>query len=319
MKCSFDCRWMHRIQPFGSFFEYHLLLSLVLLCVMRRSSGFLPLQHSILPRSSSILTSKRNLFRRFHTFSNIATTNNVKVCCQFMQTKTSPIGGVNFGTRNRDTSFARLFGSKRGIPNSPLGTISIFNEQSTLSDIDVDAIRVTMHRISKILGYETYDVTLLLVDDDEMRETNFETRGIDAPTDILSFPFHFHKKPGLLVDPEFDIPDYFTLGDMMVCVPYVIRRCEEDQMDHDDHVGENGHNSEGDDGDESDDDHDGGFGHEDRGVSGAMSDVRDPQKRIRMLLVHGMLHLVGYDHEEEDEYLEMVEREEHILKQLGNF
>lgn len=125
-----------------------------------------------------------------------------------------------------------------------------------------------------------------------MQETNLESRGVDAPTDILSFPFLPHQKPGLLREPDFDIPDYYTLGDMMVDVPYVIRRCQEDKHDC-----------------ESDDD--------ERGVSGAMADVADPEKRIHMLLVHGMLHLVGYDHEEDDEYEEMVEREEEILKELG--
>jgi hypothetical protein len=35
---------------------------------------------------------------------------------------------------------------------------------------------------------------------------------------------------------------------------------------------------------------------DDQGVSGAMAAVRDPETRIRMLVVHGMLHLVGYDH-----------------------
>eukprot|EP00980_Cylindrotheca_fusiformis_P015458 scaffold4347_cov117-Cylindrotheca_fusiformis.AAC.2 len=211
---------------------------------------------------------------------------------------------------------SRLFGSKRGVPDSPLGTIEIYDDQEAIKDIDKGRLRDTIRRISKIIGYassswhagtghsdlislllprcryETYDVTLLLVDDEEMRETNLESRGIDAPTDILSFPFHFPKRPGLLKEPEFDIPDYYTLGDMMVDVPYVIRRCQEDKEDL-----------------ESDDD--------ERGVSGAMADVTDPEKRINMLLVHGMLHLVGYDHEEDDEYEEMVEREEHILGELG--
>ena len=190
-----------------------------------------------------------------------------------------------------------MFGSKRGVPVNPLGTTEIYNDQEDLKDIDEDALRETVQRISKILGYETYDVTLLLVDDEEMRETNLESRGINAPTDILSFPFHCHEKPGLLEEPEFDIPDYYTLGDMVVDIPYVIRRCQEDKEDNE--------KSEGD----SDDD--------DRGVSGAMSHVYDPEKRVHMLLVHGMLHLVGYDHEEDDEYEEMVEREEEILKELG--
>ena len=54
----------------------------------------------------------------------------------------------------------------------------------------------------------------------------------------------------------------------------------------------------------------------DRGVSGAMADVNDPEKRIRMLLVHGILHLVGYDHIGDDDYEKMVVKEEQILKDL---
>lgn len=186
----------------------------------------------------------------------------------------------------------RLFGSKRGVPGNPLGNIEIYNEQKAIPNIDERALHETVQRISKILGYETYDVTLLLVDDEEMRETNFESRGVDAPTDILSFPFLEAQEPGLLQEPEFDVPDYYTLGDMMVDVPYVIRRCKEDEEFEDDEE-------------------------EDRGVSGAMAKVSDPEKRIHMLLVHGMLHLVGHDHEEDDEYEEMVQREEEILKELG--
>jgi len=201
----------------------------------------------------------------------------------------------------------RLFGSKRGIPGNPPGTVAIYNDQKSLTEIDENAIRNTIKRILKLLLYDTYDITLLLVDDEEMRETNFESRGVNSPTDILSFPFHFPtEKSGLLEEPEFDIPDYYTLGDMVVCVPYVIRRCQEDlQLLHDDVE------------DDDDDDSDIGIDN-DRGVSGAMADVNDPEKRIRMLLVHGILHLVGYDHIDDADYKEMVEREEEILNQLGD-
>jgi probable rRNA maturation factor len=190
----------------------------------------------------------------------------------------------------------RLFGTRRGAsPNPQLGTIGIYNDQHVLPNIDEEALQGTVQKISKILGYETYDVTLLLVDDEEMQETNLESRGVDAPTDILSFPFLEAVQPGLLEEPEFDVPDYYTLGDMMIDVPYVIRKCQEDMEDNLD----------------SDEEED------DRGVSGAMAKVSDPEKRIHMLLVHGMLHLVGHDHEEDDEYEEMVQREEEILKELG--
>ena len=55
---------------------------------------------------------------------------------------------------------------------------------------------------------------------------------------------------------------------------------------------------------------------DDRGVSAAMSTVFDPEQRLHMLLVHGMLHLVGYDHIEDDDYELMATREEEIMKEL---
>ena len=200
-----------------------------------------------------------------------------------------------------------LFGSRAGIGGNPPGKIQIFNEQDSMSNIDEEALRKTIRRISELIGYETYDVSLLLVEDDEMQETNLESRNVDAPTDILSFPFLSHEEPGVLSDPPFDYPDYYNLGDMMVDVPYVMRRCEEDRQYCE------GDDSGGDDtrelGEEDEE--------EERGVSGAMATVYDPEKRIHMLMVHGMLHLVGYDHEDDEDYELMVAKEEEILKELG--
>jgi hypothetical protein len=86
---------------------------------------------------------------------------------------------------------------------------------------------------------------------------------------------------------------------MVVDVPYVMRRCQEDKEDI--------ATAADDDDDETDD----------RGVSGAMAPIYDAETRIEMLLVHGMLHLVGYDHEDEEDYALMVAREEEILRELG--
>jgi hypothetical protein len=71
---------------------------------------------------------------------------------------------------------------------------------------------------------------------------------------------------------------------MVVDIPYVMRRCKEDADEED----------------EEDDE---------LSVSGAMATVYDPEQRIHVLLVHGMLHLVGHDHEEDDEYELMVTEE----------
>lgn len=193
---------------------------------------------------------------------------------------------------NRSTVAAglllRLFGSK---PDSGVnGALYFENNQNDLTDIDETRIQNTVRDIQRYIGYETYDVSLALITDDEMAEINRDSRGINQPTDILSFPMHQPIEAGKLEPPDFDIPDYYNLGDMVIDVAYVIRRCQEDQADNDPVL--------------------------ERGVSGAMASVYDPEVRIHMLLVHGMLHLVGYDHEADEEYEEMVAKEEEILKAL---
>jgi probable rRNA maturation factor len=42
----------------------------------------------------------------------------------------------------------------------------------------------------------------------------------------------------------------------------------------------------------------------------ARNNAADPEAELRLLIVHGVLHLLGYDHEEEGEKAEMWERQE---------
>jgi hypothetical protein len=61
-------------------------------------------------------------------------------------------------TRNTAGKFSptrlssRLFGSKRGAPGNPLGTIAIYNDQEAIKDIDEEALRDTVRKISKLIG-----------------------------------------------------------------------------------------------------------------------------------------------------------------------
>merc|ERR1719362_1530643 len=206
-------------------------------------------------------------------------------------------------TSSRNT---RVFGSKSGVLTNPSGSILIHNNQKHLPYISILSLRHTISVIRRILSYPTYDIALYLVDDDRMRETNLDSRGIDKPTDILAFPFdNTFIKPGVLQEPDFDIGEYYCLGELMVNVPYVIKQCKEDREIHErsiptDNAKIIGYNI---------------FERvEDRGVSMALRKVYDPNERIHMLLVHGMLHLVGYDHESNTDYKIMVAKEEDILK-----
>ena len=40
-------------------------------------------------------------------------------------------------------------------------------------------------------------------------------------------------------------------------------------------------------------------------------------RELSFLTVHGMLHLLGYDHMEEEERLEMEEEQQHVMAELG--
>jgi rRNA maturation RNase YbeY len=187
------------------------------------------------------------------------------------------------------------------------------NEQDSLRNIDVGALEDTMRAVRDILGYSTYDVSLFLCDDKEVREMNYETRGVNSTTDILSFQLHEAESPGKLKPPEFpEVDDYYTLGDMMISVPYVRRVCKRDQTEFEKLKHQELSNKDGTEDQTAslinDDD--------DRGVSFAMSKEFDPEIRIHMLLVHGMLHLVGYDHIEDEDYEIMVAKEEEVLRLL---
>jgi len=176
-----------------------------------------------------------------------------------------------------------------------------------------------------------------------MTEINRDTRGIPAPTDVLSFCFQDKfLEPGVLGPVDFDLADYYNLGDMLIDVDYVARRCEEDRKRHEEEgiggqedgdgglmegqvlsekVDSDDGTAEGDDDEEED-----GYEYEymevevdeydDRGVAPAMQYIYDPEIRIHMLVVHGMLHLVGYDHIEDDDYELMVVREDEVLAEL---
>ena len=194
-----------------------------------------------------------------------------------------------------------------------LSSIDIYNEQDDLV-VDTPALQGTVANIRSILGYDDYAIQVILVNDEVMQERNRETRGMDTPTDILSFSFFTASQPGKLDPPQFDIPEYYNLGDILVNVPYVMRRCQED---YDYYEGNGEYESDSDETGSEESDDDSNVYDDDRGVSGAMAHVYDPEKRIHMLMVHGMLHLVGYDHMEDDDYELMVAREEEILQELG--
>lgn len=111
----------------------------------------------------------------------------------------------------------------------------------------------------------TAEVGVTLIDADAMRILNKERRGVDASTDVLSFPLHMEPIKGYTS---------VLLGDLFIC-PEVVR-------------------------------------------ARATEEGRSQPARMAWTIVHGMLHLAGYDHEgSTNEANRMFETERTILSALN--
>ncbi|MBM3133726.1 MAG: rRNA maturation RNase YbeY [Chloroflexi bacterium] len=124
----------------------------------------------------------------------------------------------------------------------------------------------------------TVELSLTLSDDAEVQRLNREFRGVDAPTDVLSFPLFSHVGQGGILpyeEPPFVPPPdgILHLGDVVLSYPRAVAQAAE-------------------------------YGH-------------SVQRELGYLTVHGVLHLLGYDHEAEADKERMRAREEAILSEAS--
>lgn len=125
------------------------------------------------------------------------------------------------------------------------------------------------------------EVSLLFVDDEMIREVNREHRGIDAATDVLSFPA-LDYDPGRVYAESYsraDLSDDLFLDGRLVLGDVLISgiRAKEQATD---------------------------FGH-------------SLEREVVFLFVHSLLHLLGYDHMTETERDRMTAKERNYMDQLG--
>ena len=123
-------------------------------------------------------------------------------------------------------------------------------------------------------------VEVVITDDTAIREINREYRGVDAPTDVLSFPMISYDSPSDFSGLEEQAEEYFDpdsgelmLGDMMISAERVKEQAE-------------------------------AYGH-------------SLEREFAFLTVHSLLHLCGYDHMEETDRLQMENRQRVIMEKLG--
>ena len=148
--------------------------------------------------------------------------------------------------------------------------IAIGKEPDTLEvpQEDVDAVRRAVLTVGRLYGALDAEVSVTLTNDAHIHALNRDYRGVDRPTDVLSFALTESEEPEI-----FDAPGGVVLGDLVISLERAAAQAET-------------------------------YGH---------SFLRE----LSFLSVHGMLHLLGYDHIEEEERLEMEEEQRHVMDALG--
>eukprot|EP01037_Dinobryon_pediforme_P019071 gene19071-19425_t len=122
---------------------------------------------------------------------------------------------------------------------------------------------------------------------------------------LTSFPYH-SMRPGVLKNDDIS-GGLKHLGDLVLSPAYIVKQCERDRKEFEKKQLEASNGAEL---VKSSDD-------TDAGVSKAMSQgYFSLEERLPLFLIHGILHLVGYDHENDKDYLLMTKEEERILRLL---
>lgn len=189
---------------------------------------------------------------------------------------------------------------EEGCAKTDTGTA--MTDEETAEDIDLADTGYARDKIEALLGIDTRDIIrkvadealrqegcpweamfdVLITGDEEIRAINSDNRGIDRPTDVLSFPMISFDVPGdfsICEDPAFEA-DYFNpdtgelmLGSIVLSVPRILAQASE-------------------------------YGH-------------SVEREFAFLVAHSMFHLMGYDHMSEAEESVMKQKQYSVLDALG--
>ena len=150
----------------------------------------------------------------------------------------------------------------------------IVNDESAVTEQMMDKLREAASACTKL----DVEISLSFVSLDEIHELNRDYRGVDRPTDVLSFPMfddveELEAACGEYGDEAGDDGQPVPLGDVVICMDKIIEQAEE-------------------------------FSH-------------SRERETVYLFTHSVLHLLGYDHETDEDKREMREREEEIMDAIG--
>lgn len=140
------------------------------------------------------------------------------------------------------------------------------------SQIIAEAVTATLRFCERDAG----EVSVLVTENKAVQALNRDFRGVDAPTDVLSFPANDNvsNDPILIDVPEEVIEELNChLGDLVFALPYLEAQAQRYQI--------------------------------------------TVHAELRLLAVHGTLHLLGYDHADDMEKSAMWAAQNAVLAQLG--
>ncbi len=156
--------------------------------------------------------------------------------------------------------------------------LTIYNRQKSLiiSKETLKLIEKSIKRCVKRNGFSIpCEAYVTLTDNMGIQELNQEHRGIDKPTDVLSFPLIEYVNGEPMIEPGDIDPESgrVFLGDIIISVEKAMEQAQN-------------------------------YGH-------------SPEREFAFLAVHGILHLLGYDHESEEDEKQMFSIQEGILEEMG--
>ncbi len=159
----------------------------------------------------------------------------------------------------------------------PRGPVTVEWEADETVEATVDR-RFLVSVLAETLAGRTprgpLSVGLIVTTDEGIREMNRQHRGIDIPTDVLSFPMQQYERPEKPLA-SFPLPpdEPLPLGDVVISYERAVEQSRE-------------------------------YGH-------------SLERELAFLVVHGAMHLLGYDHETPEDADRMRREEEAVLQRMN--
>jgi len=111
--------------------------------------------------------------------------------------------------------------------------VNINNEECT-TNLSMEQFEQDAQKVLSLMGYEDFDLGILLTDNQAIQCFNRDFRSKDEPTDILSFPFHTELQPGEAITIETE--DDKNVGDLIISLEYIKVLCEEEDKTINEHL-----------------------------------------------------------------------------------